>query len=53
MMGHETELCNHLGRTPEERLLLRRVLDQSVGAVRKCEPCRTPFLTPRECALAK
>ena len=52
-MGHETELCNHLGRTPEERLLLRRVLDQSVGAVRKCEPCRTPFLTPRECALAK
>ena len=52
-MGRETELCNHLGRTPEERLLLRRVLDQSVGAARKCEPCRTPFLTPREGALAK
>ena len=52
-MGRETELCNRLGRTPEERLLLRRVLDQSMGAVRKCEPCRTPFLTPRECALAK
>lgn len=52
-MSRETELCNHLGRTPEERLLLRRVLDQSVGAVRKCEPCRTPFLTPREGALAK
>ena len=25
-MGRETELCNRLGRTLEERLLLRRVL---------------------------
>lgn len=53
MMGRETELCNQLGRTPEERLLLRRVLDQSLGAARKCEPCRTHFLSPRECRLAK
>ena len=28
-MGRETELCNHLGRTPEERLLLRRVLGKT------------------------
>lgn len=49
---NQTELCNRLARTPEDRLLLRRVLDQAVAAERKCVPCRTHFLSPREAALS-
>ena len=49
---NQTELCNRLARTPEDRLLLRRVLDQAVAAERKCVPCRTHFLSPREAAEA-
>ena len=48
-----TELCERLARTPEDRLLLRRVLDRAVAAERKRIPCRTHFLTPREVALAR
>ena len=49
----QTELCTRLARTPEDRLLLRRILDQAVAAERRCVPCRTHFLTPREVTLAK
>ena len=48
-----TELCERLARTPEDRLLLRRVLDRAVAAERKRIPCRTHFLAPREVALAR
>ena len=48
-----TELCNHLARSSEDRLLLRRVLDQAVAVERKCIPCHTHFLSPREVMLAR
>ena len=47
------ELCSRLARVPEDRLLLRRVLDHAVAAERNCVPSRTHFLTPRETALTK
>lgn len=50
---NQTELCNQLAQTSEDRLLLRRVLDQAVAAERKCIPCRTHFLSPREGRLAR
>lgn len=50
---NQTELCNQLARSAEDRLLLRRVLDQAVAAERKCIPCRTHFLSPREVMLAR
>ena len=50
---NQTELCNQLARSAEDRLLMRRVLDQAVAAERKCIPCRTHFLSPREVALAR
>lgn len=49
----ETELCNRLARTGEDRLLLRRMLDQAVAAERNNQLCRTHFLSPRETALAR
>ena len=49
----QIELCNRLARTTEDRLLLRRILDQAVAAERKCIPCRTHFLAPREVTLAR
>ena len=39
---NQTELCNQLARSAEDRLLLRRVLDQAVAAERIWQRCPIP-----------
>lgn len=50
---NQTELCNRIAQTPEDRLLLRHILDQSHTVERTCTPARTSFLSPREVILAR
>lgn len=53
MTVNKTELLNRFAKSPEERVVLARVLDQMERAQVRSVPCATQFLSPAERAAAE